>query len=398
LAQIHAKLFLAACVVFLVSPLVRAQDSLPVQELQTVDDALPDFTSMSLEELVEQDTTVNERLQATRALTLQDGILGGHVHNAGEWMIGYRSTFMDMDGNRSGSNRLSTADVFAQGFLVSPTRMTMQMQMLHVMYAPSDEVTWMAMAPFKRLKMDHVTATGVPFTTQSEGIGDVSLTGFYTFYNAERKVFSGRLEPGCGSKTNGDRWCNSWDELRQAYFGLTMHFPTGSIDERDATPMNTNAKLPYPMQLGSGTYDLEPSLTFQSVNETWAYGLTGKMLFHLGRNKHSYSLGDRFSASAWASRKLSDQFALDMRLDETIWGDVNGADPELNPMIVPTARPDLRGGNRLDFWLGTTFYVSEGTLKGNRLHVEFGVPLQQSLNGPQLETDWLFQTSWSWTF
>jgi hypothetical protein len=122
------------------------------------------------------------------------------------------------------------------------------------------------------------------------------------------------------------------------------------------------------------------------------------MLFHLGRNKHSYSLGDRFSAAAWASRKLSDQFALDMRLDETIWGDVNGADPELNPMIVPTARPDLRGGNRLDFWLGTTFYVSEGTLKGNRLHVEFGVPLQQSLNGPQLETDWLFQTSWSWTF
>ncbi|MCH7688208.1 MAG: hypothetical protein IH899_16250 [Planctomycetes bacterium] len=177
-----------------------------------------------------------------------------------------------------------------------------------------------------------------------------------------------------------------------------MHFPTGSIDERDATPMNPNAKLPYPMQLGSGTYDLKPSLTFLSITEKWAWGTQAAVLFRLGRNKHSYSLGDRFNASIWASRKLSDSHSLDIRLDETIWGDVDGADPELNPMMVPTARPDLQGGNRLDLWLGTTYYIPEGRLEGNRLHVEVGVPLHQSLNGPQLETDWLLQSSWSWTY
>ncbi|PHR85809.1 MAG: hypothetical protein COA78_38805 [Blastopirellula sp.] len=389
---IQAKLLLAAFIVFLNLPSTEAQD------LPTVDNALPDFTNMTLEDLIQQEMTVHERLEETRRLTLQDGILGGHVHEAGEWMIGYKYKFMDMDGNRTGTNRMSTADVFAEGFMVSPTRMTMEMHMLHLMHAPSDEFTWMAMLPLKRLTMDHITSGAMPFTTQTEGIGDVSLSGFYTFYNIERKVFSGRSNPGCDDTQASDCWRNSWDELRRAHFGLTMHFPTGSIDERGATPMNSNTKLPYPMQLGSGTYDLEPNLTIYSITEKWVWGAQASMLFRLGRNKHNYSLGDRLSASAWTSRKLSDQLSLDMRLEESIWGDVNGADPELNPMMVPTARPDLQGGNRLDLWLGTTYYIPEGSLEGNRLHVEVGVPLYQSLNGPQLETDLLLQASWSWTY
>lgn len=391
-APIRTSLLLVAFAVILSTPSVEAQD-LPI-----VDDALPDFTSMSIEDLVEQEMTVRERLQGTRKLTLQEGILGGHVHEAGEWMVGYNYMFMDMDGNLTGSNRVSTADVFAQGFPVSPTRMTMQMHMVHLMYAPSDEFTWMAMVPFKQLQMDHVTAMGGQFTTQTEGIGDVRLGGFYTFYDRERKVYSGRPEPCCADEANGDCWFNCWDELRRAHLGLSMYFPTGSIDERGATPANPDDKLPYPMQLGSGTFDLEPSLTYQTLTETWAWGMQAAVLVRLGENNNDYSLGDRFSASAWASRKLSDRLSLDMRLYETIWGNVRGADPELNPLVVPTARPDLRGGNRLDFWLGTTFYIPEGMFKGNRFHVEFGVPLHQSLNGPQLETDWMLQSSWSWTY
>ncbi len=50
-------------------------------------------------------------------------------------------------------------------------------------------------------------------------------------------------------------------QQREANLGLTLYFPTGSIDERGATPMGPNMQLPYPMQLGSGTYDLEPSFT-----------------------------------------------------------------------------------------------------------------------------------------
>ncbi len=359
---------------------------------------MPDFTKMSLEDLVKQEVSVRERLRGTTKLTLQDGILGGHVHEAGEWMVGYKYIYMDMKGNRDGTNRVSTADVLGQGFMVAPRRMSMEMHMIHVMHAPSDEITWMVMLPIKRIKMDHITGMGVPFTTRSEGVGDLGFSGFYTFYNTERKVFWGRPDPACVDKKDADCWYNSRDELRRAHFGLTLHTPTGSIDERDATPMNANAKLPYPMQLGSGTFDLEPSITYLSITENWAWGMTGKWLVRLGRNDNRYSLGNRFTVSGWFSQKLSDRVSLDVRLDETVWGDVRGADPDLNPMMVPTARTDLRGGSRLDLWLGTSYYIPCGMFEGNRLHAEFGLPVHQSLNGPQLETDWLFQASWSWTF
>ena len=176
-------------------------------DLPFIDDENEDLTDLSIEELVEThakvQVTVRERLEAVEQLTLQEGILGGHTHQAGEWMIGYRYSFMDMDGNRTGSRRVSTADVFAEGFPVSPTRMTMDMHMVHLMQAPSDSFTWMFMVPYTHLKMDHVTAGNVEFTTRSEGFGDISLSGFYSMCSTERKVYSDK---------HPCKDCTSWDE------------------------------------------------------------------------------------------------------------------------------------------------------------------------------------------
>ncbi len=77
------------------------------------------------------------------------------------------------------------------------------------------------------------------------------------------------------------------------------------------------------------------------------------------------------------------------RLDGRSWGNVRGRDQELNPTGVPTARADLRGGRRLDalFELGTWVY-------GHRLAAEFGWPIYQDLDGPQLKTDYRFMLIW----
>ena len=42
----------------------------------------------------------------------------------------------------------------------------------------------------------------------------------------------------------------------------------------------------------------------------------------------------------------------------TQWDDIDGSDSELNPMMVPTANPALRGGRRLDFGLGIQAFAS----------------------------------------
>ena len=57
--------------------------------------------------------------------------------------------------------------------------------------------------------------------------------------------------------------------------------------------------------------------------------------------------------------------------------------------MLATAAANLRGGDRLDLLAGVNFIGAAGVLKGQRLFAEFGVPVYQNLDGPQLETDWI---------
>ena len=87
-----------------------------------------------------------------------------------------------------------------------------------------------------------------------------------------------------------------------------------------------------------------------------------------------------------------------VRLQVERWGNIHGADSDLNPMMVPTADPTLRGGNRAVVVGGVEFYIAGGTLQGNRFAIEVGVPVHQSLRGPQLEESWSLWSGWSWTY
>lgn len=55
------------------------------------------------------------------------GVMGDRLMRAGETMLSYRYMQMDMDGNRTGTDRV---DVPLPGYMVSPTSMTMGMHML----------------------------------------------------------------------------------------------------------------------------------------------------------------------------------------------------------------------------------------------------------------------------
>jgi len=143
-------------------------------------------------------------------------------------MISLRSMRMEMDGNRDGTRSMSPADVFAEGYMIAPESMTINMQMLSVMYGVSKDLTVMLMLPWLENEMDHVLANGAKFTTRSSGVGDVTFSGLY------------RLA----------RWGAHQFNLNA---GLSM--PAGSIDKQDDTPMGANQHLPYPMQPGSGTRD-----------------------------------------------------------------------------------------------------------------------------------------------
>ena len=220
--------------------------------------------------------------------------------------------------------------------------------------------------------MRHRNRMGVNFTTTAEGIGDLRLTALTPLLRQGRMQLTG---------------------------GMGISIPTGSIDETDATPLDPGAtrNLPYPMQLGSGTWDLLPTITLAHHGERLSWGAQANLVVRLGRNSNDYALGDRFEVNSWVGYRVVPAFRIDARLAYECWRDVDGADPEvmqsatmmgMTVPTVPTARPNLRAGQRLTAYLGFDWEVPASWIpvgKSARLGFEIGTPLWRDLDGPQLD-------------
>jgi hypothetical protein len=315
--------------------------------------------------------------------------MSDHTHAKGGWMMSYRSMHMDMDGMRYGTGRVSSNDVLAEGYMVTPESMTMNMHMLGLMYAPTDKLTLMLMSNYSEIEMDHrvspmaadmINNGNTKFTTETSGIGDVKLGGLYRFYLKEN---------------------------RKAHLGLSLSLPTGSIDEKDTTPGMggpANRQLPAPMQLGSGTYDLLPSLTYVQQFDNWSYGAQANAVIRLeSENDNGYRLGDVFGATTWAGYNLSEWIGINTGLNYSYTSKLKGSQDDVGTMgpngkSVTTADKDNYGGERLDAIFGINLYVPTGVLKGQRVAIDLRMPLWQDLNGYQLETDTVLTLGWQMAF
>ncbi len=301
------------------------------------------------------------------------GVMGEHTHVRGEWMLSYRFMQMSMAGNRDGTERLETSDVH-RDFMVAPLDMTMRMHMAGLMYAPSDVVTLMTMANWIDQSMNHETRPGGMFEAASSGLGDVGLSALV------------------GLKRSGSI---------RAHLNTGVSIPVGSIEETGVNPMSMGrtVQMPYPMQLGSGTWDLKPGITILGMSKRTSWGLQGMGTVRLGTNSRGYALGDVAEGTAWFAVKATDQLSLSARVLVRNWGDYSGHDEAYdNRMMVPTIREELRGGFRMDAPLGLNVYFPGGALKGHRISAEFTLPVYQSLHGPQLETDWVLTVGWQKSF
>ena len=321
-------------------------------------------------------------------------IMVDHTHKKGEWMLSYRFMRMNMNGMRSGSTQISSEDVFADGYTVTPESMTMDMNMLGAMYAPTDSLTLVAMINYTFKSMDHRINPGAPpmlfnvvggdtFTTETDGFGDTKIGGLYQLFDNDEK---------------------------KAHVGLSLSLPTGSIDEKDNTPRPgmpptfSENLLPAPMQLGSGTFDLLPSATWLQIFEAWSYGIQANATIRLeDENDNGYRLGNEVEIVAWSGYNLTDWVSLEGGLSYEWSGELKGTQEGIGTMgpagrSVTTAFGENYGGEVLEAIIGANFIIPSGTLKGNRLAADLRLPLWQDLNGLQLETDWTLTLGWQFAW
>ncbi|MGB0513911.1 MAG: transporter [Wenzhouxiangellaceae bacterium] len=320
-------------------------------------------------------------------------VMGEHLHKKGEWMVSYRYMHMDMAGNRSGTDSISPDEIATTvpnrffgrpgqppTLRVVPTDMTMDMHMFGLMYAPSDQVTLMFMGNYIEKEMDHITFAGGmgtnrlgTFTTKSSGFGDTSASALIRLWTEGRHVV-------------------------HATAGVSA--PTGSNTERDRilTPMGMtpSPRLPYPMQLGSGSWSSIIGLTHNWYGDRWSYGSQWRSLIRLHENDEDYTLGDEHRLTTWAAYRLAPRVSASLRLEGLRRGNIDGIDPNI-VAPVQTADPNNQGIKRLDVGLGLNFAAS-GSLAGHRLAVEWLTPVYQDLDGPQLETDWILTLGWQYAF
>ena len=298
------------------------------------------------------------------------GIMGDHYHKKGEWMFSYRIIGMEMEGVRSGTLDINSRGVH-QNYMVAPKVMDMQMHMLGVMYAYSDGLTLMMMGNYSALSMGLLSRMNVNFSTQSKGVGDLSLVGLIKLYNQNRKSI---------------------------HLTVGISIPTGSIDQKDDTPMMSNAPLAYAMQLSSGTWDPIIGLTYLGQSSLLSWGWQANYKGRTGKNDNSYRLGNAFEALGWGAVKLSQGWSFAAQFKYINRREIKGSYPTLNPMMMPLFDSKNSGKDQLNLGLSTNWYFPEGSLENFRLGASFEIPVVQNLKGIQMKVKSLLTFGLQYSF
>jgi len=295
------------------------------------------------------------------------GVMADHVHHKAELMMSYRFMNMGMNKLKQEDNNISNTDAL-NNYMVVPENMSMNMHMLGAMYAPSNKITLMAMANYIENDMNlqmKMMGSGMPmmtkdFSTQSGGFGDVSLSALYSVFNKNRKSLHTQL-------------------------GVSI--PTGSIEEKDVTPMSMNneIQLPYPMQLGTGSWGIKAGVTYLWQNNIHSFGTQVNGHFNLNENDQDFTFGNQYNATTWAAIKANNWFSASLRLNAQLIEEIDGANALLNPMMVTTADTMNSGGFFAHYGFGINLLKPNGFLKGMRLGAEVLLPVFQKVNGIQLD-------------
>ncbi|MFM5952976.1 MAG: hypothetical protein ACKOPE_01535 [Novosphingobium sp.] len=300
------------------------------------------------------------------------GTMAVHVHKRGDLMIGVMWMHEDYGGsNQSGTAPVSDQQIADAGFAAKTDRMSMDMAMFHLMYAPSDRVTLMLASSWMRMDM---TMKGLPASTVAPPLahaGHAMLPG----------ETMGHSVAGIGDTQFGALVSLSRRPQLSVHAGLMVSAPTG-----DAARKGSDGNyLHYMMQGGSGTWDLIPSLTLRGGGADFGWGAQTSYVFRAEKkNAAGFRFGDRFTATAWLSKPLSQRLSLSGRLAWSDEGPIKGHYNAAHSHASPPDRQANYGGQRLEGGLGFS------TVVGERLRIggEVSVPLYQDLNGIQLPKRW----------
>lgn len=310
------------------------------------------------------------------------------VANKKRWHFSYEYRHLNVGRYQSGTERLTFDEVqFTPGetrtnsnYPIVPTFIKQGVHAFSVGRDISDEMSLSVSIPLVRQGTEHISAIAdfEEFEIKSEDLGDITLLGQYRFHRSA---------------------------MSHASFGFGISFPTGSIDELGDTPRagrGTLERLPYTMQIGSGTYDFLATVGYERDLANWAVGVGAHATIRTGTNDNDYRLGNNYGLEVTAHYKGWSRIRPGLSLSVRATDRINGRDESLLipgapfPFGASITDPDNFGGEKAK--IGGSLRVCLNDVCGLNLVLKGAVPFYQNLNGIQPRERFSLSTAVNYSF
>ena len=300
------------------------------------------------------------------------GVMTASIHEKHKWMVGYTYMNMQMQGSLSGTAKQSNDAVY-KNYEMSPNNMTMQMHMAMVMYGVTDKLTLMGMVgyAFNDMTMSayqHLSCCPPGsniMQSSSSGLADTKVYALYSLMNKSDHQLIG---------------------------SVGVNLPTGTIDATGITVLSNDGRLPYNMQLGTGSFGLLPALTYLGKLKSFPWGVAANADVKLNTNNNGYKYGNTYGVTAWMSHPILPFVSASLRAEGSQTGKITGQDKEIAKQLPigyhlqgdPTADAANSGGQSVNVFAGLNIHFDNKALDKFRLRMEYGMPVYQNLNGTQM--------------
>jgi len=305
------------------------------------------------------------------------GVMGS-MHHSG-FMISLKQGLMKMNGNIFDGKNISNSEILEMpnplgnmpaNLSVIPQNMDMKMTMVDVMYAPSNNLTFMGMATYASRDMQLNSYSPMmsrdlvgQFSTSSSDLSDISFSTLFHINQIKNSRWHGEIS---FKKSIG-----SDDSMAQVL-----------------TPMGKemNMIMPYAMQPGDSSSSLILGLTnTRKLNEdtVWVNQIKRKIVV----SESSWSFGDQTEFNSWIQHPLSKQLSISSRLKFVDQDALSGG----NALImapVQTANPKNYGGTEAFIGLGMNINLDAFFSGNNSIGIEILKPVNQNKNNLQMKTDY----------
>lgn len=284
--------------------------------------------------------------------------------------------YMDMETIREGRNKIAHNDVINRHWKPGekysiPTKMLMQKLSLAASVPINERLQVLAMVPYIKNDMDMRVKNDKGMMMEHtmdtiQGLGDISLFGFYTAYTDAPIRPKERLTVGFGLKT-----------------------PTGKNDEK------SNGKYIHAMmQLGSGSWD--GIFTINYMRAFYPLVLQASMFYQLTtEGDEGYEFGDQLSYDLVSRYQTGNFFNVGLDLHGIYAQKDKDHDGNFSKIGVSMVdNPDNTGLHSI-FLTPVLQYKIPNT--AGSMELKYQKPIYQNVNGYQqvIDNRWLFSITWN---